>query len=584
MGNAGAALRALAPEPVTGIVFAVSTWLRFMHLHSAACAALIPGILLASSCTLLPRSHPSMTALPQTRAERTGYTETSHYEDVIGFLDSLQKLGAPLYRDSIGHTTEGRTLPLVVLSRPLVRTPAEAHRLNRPIVYVQANIHAGEVEGKEAMLAMIRDLAFHAGPGVLDSIVLMVVPIYNADGNERFASQEKNRTEQNGPELVGTRANAQGLDLNRDYVKAEAPETRASLAAFNAWDPNVFVDLHTTDGSFHGYALTYSPSLDPAALFTGPFTRDSLLPELRRRVRERHGFEIFDYGNFSQDFKEDLADSVKHGWYTYDSRPRFGTNYYGLRNRIAILSEAYSHDPFERRIKATYAFVQEILSLVAEQGATIRALEQRADASVALWAAKPDAAPPIPLRSELTRNPRTEPVSAEVLEHTGDSSRTQPGVPRGFRRTGRFFTADMPVYDRFVPTLERKLPAGYVVPAGDTAVLRLLELHGVKVQHLSRSWTTTVERFTLDSIAVAPRPFQGHHEVTLNGRWNRERTTIPAGAMYVSASQPLALVAFHLLEPESDDGLATWNLFDNELSPGAPFPILRCTEPLSLIL
>jgi len=119
------------------------------------------------------------------------------------------------------------------------------------------------------------------------------------------------------------------------------------------------------------------------------------------------------------------------------------------------------------------------------------------------------------------------------------------------------------------------------VPAADSAALRLLELHGVRTQRLARNWTTTVERFTVDSITVAPRPFQGHHEVTLDGRWNRERTTIPAGALYVSASQPLAIVAFHLLEPESDDGLATWNMFDHELSPGAPFPIVRSAEPLA---
>src|SRR5262249_30933988 len=230
-----------------------------------------------------------------------------------------------------------RDIPYVVASRPLVSTPEEAHRLNRPIVYVQANIHAGEVEGKEALMALLRDLLFVSFPNALDSIVLVAVPIYNADGNERFAPQVRNRSEQNGPELVGTRANARGLDLNRDYMKAEAPETVASLAMFRAWDPDVFVDLHTTDGSYHGYALTYAPSLNPAARFTGPFTRDTMLVTLRRRMLERHGFQIFDYGNFAS------QDSAKQGWFTYDSRPRFGTNYYGLRGRISVLSEAYSH-------------------------------------------------------------------------------------------------------------------------------------------------------------------------------------------------------------------------------------------------
>ena len=202
---------------------------------------------------------------PQTRAERTRYQETSRSEDVVAFLDSLAAMDGRLVRTSIGRTGEGRELAAVIASRPRVSTPAEARALNRPIVYVQGNIHGGEVEGKEALLALLRDLARAPGPGVLDSVVLVAVPIYNADGNERLGAQAANRGEQNGPELVGQRPNAQGLDLNRDYVKAEAPETRASLALFARWAPDAFVDLHTTDGSYHGYALTWSPSLHPSA-------------------------------------------------------------------------------------------------------------------------------------------------------------------------------------------------------------------------------------------------------------------------------------------------------------------------------
>ncbi|OYV72113.1 MAG: hypothetical protein B7Z72_05485, partial [Gemmatimonadetes bacterium 21-71-4] len=197
-------------------------------------------------------------------------------------------------------------------SRPVVRDAAEAKRLNRPIVYIQADIHAGEVEGKEAILAMLRELSDDKQPNVLDSLVLVVVPIYNADGNEKFGPQATNRPEQDGPELVGQRANGQGLDLNRDYIKADAPETRASLAMFDAWDPDVFVDLHTTDGTFHGYALTYAGSLNPAAKYTGPFTMDTLLPAVRRNLLARERIQTFDYGNLD-------TTGGRRGWYTYDS-------------------------------------------------------------------------------------------------------------------------------------------------------------------------------------------------------------------------------------------------------------------------
>jgi hypothetical protein len=509
--------------------------------------------------------------LPRTRAERTNYTETSTYADVIGFIDSLQHAGVPMTRQVLGRTTEGRVLPLLVLSRPLVTTPAQAHALHRPIVYVQANIHAGEVEGKEALLALVRDLTTQRH-GVLDSIVLIAVPIYNADGNEKFAPQSVNRTEQNGPEQVGQRPNAQGFDLNRDYVKAEAPETRASLAAFDRWDPDVFVDLHTTDGSFHGYALTYSPSLNPASLDAGAYTRDSLLPELRRRMQARDNFAVFDYGNFDTQYEErDITDTVKGGWYSYDHRPRYGTNFFGLRQRISILSEAYSHDPFERRVKSTYAFVHELLSLMAERGSRIARIERSADSAFSHGAFDTQ----VPIRSRLTEKPDTLPISFEVMAHTGDSSLTQPGVPRGYRRTGEFRTRAMPVYVRFDATDSRRIPKAWILPAADTAAIALLRLHGVAVEHAPRATADHVSEFVVDSVQSNPREFQKHHETRVFGGWRASTARVSADMWMVRGNQRHAVVAMYLLDPESDDGLATWNVFDRELTKGGTFPVRR---------
>jgi hypothetical protein len=541
-------------------------------------ALLFPALVaLVAACAPSATPGPPNPALfPRTRPELTNYRETSRYSDVRRFLDSLRGLRAPLAFGSIGKTSEGREIPFVVASRPLVTSPSEAKRLARPIVYVQGNIHAGEVEGKDALLALLRDLAFTRRPNALDSIVLIAVPIYNADGNERFAPQSVNRTEQNGPEMVGVRSNAQRLDLNRDYVKAEAPETRASLAMFNTWDPDVFVDLHTTDGSFHGYALTYSPSLSPAAVFGGVYARDSMLPILRERMRARHGFEVFDYGNFVSDDRGSVSDtSVRQGWATYDARPRFGTNYYGIRGRIAILSEAYSHDPFERRIGSTYAFVSEILSLVGEKASAIRSLTARADSQPLAWGRSPDSLQLVAVRSELIATPRTMDVIKEDLEKTGDSSLTQPGVPRGQRRTGRFRSIRMPVYDRFTSTLDRTPPAAYVLAPEDTAVVTLLRLHGIRVDRSDTTWRARGESFVIDSIITAQRPFQGHQEVRLRGRWERGMQTLPPKSFIVSTAQPRGALIVYLLEPESDDGFATWNLFASRLRKGERFPVKK---------
>lgn len=531
--------------------------MKELRLSSSARLFLAASIF-AAACTPAVQVGTGPSVGPKTRAERTSYLETSHYADVIAFLDSLR--GRPeLTFGTIGKTNEGRDLPYVIASRPRVSTPDEARKLGRPIVYIQGNIHAGEVEGKEALLAILRDLTSSTKPNALDSVVLIAVPIYNADGNEKFASQEVNRGSQNGPEMVGVRANAQSLDLNRDYMKAEAPETRASLAMFNKWNPDLFVDMHTTDGSYHGYALTYAPPLNPAAPMA-MWTRDSIMPVLRQRMQTRHGFPAFDYGDFISD------DTLSRGWVTFDSRPRFGTNYYGLRGRTAILSEAFSHDPFERRVKSTYAFVQEILSIVSERRAA--------------FMMHPPTPRQIPIRAEMIAAPDSLGVVAEVMERTGDSVRTQPGVPKGRRRTGKFITVKMPVYDRFKPTLFAPVPTRYVIAQSDTQVVRVLRDHGITVTQTTQAPSGLQLMgdgyvFMIDSTVASQRPFQGHREMRLTGKWRKETRAITPGSFIVDTSQPLGLLAVYLLEPQSDDGLVTWNFFDSQLKPGGLYPVLK---------
>jgi hypothetical protein len=511
--------------------------------------------------------------LPRTRGERTEYRETSHYDDVVEFLRALEASGHHIALGEIGRTSEGRAIPYAIASRPLVTTPEAARRLGRPIVYVQGNIHAGEVEGKEALLMLLRDLTTAAGPNVLDSLVLVAVPIYNADGNERFAPQDRNRRAQNGPEMVGTRANAMGLDLNRDYIKADAPETRASLDMFRRWDPDLFVDLHTTDGSYHGYALTYSPSLNVAAyegaFDGGGYARDSLLPVLRRRMRERDHFEVFDYGNFVRSEEgATLGGTTPQGWETYEHFPRYGTNYYALRGRVSILSEAFSHDPFERRVASTYAFVHEILSLAAERGRQLQTVARRATAAAPTLRQ-------VSVRARLTTHPDTQPVIWEELERTGDSTRAQPGVPLGVRRTGRFHTTPMPVYDRFEPTLRVDVPWAWALAPGDSAGARLLAAHGVAFARLAAPCAAEAERFIADSTIVAPRAFQNRRLVRLEGRWQRDSSSLPAGTILVRTAQPLGVLATYLLAPESDDGFTAWDIDARATANAATLPTRR---------
>lgn len=547
-----------------------SAVLAAIALLGAGCAASGSGAGVGAS---QPRAY-----LPRTAAEASGYTATSTHAEVLAFLDSLRALGAPIAVGSIGRTTEDREIPYAVASRPLMDTPDAARASGRPIVYVQGNIHGGEVEGKDALQALLRDLVFDPEPNALDSIVLIAVPIYNADGNERFGPVGRHRQEQNGPDLVGLRPNGQGLDLNRDYMKAEAPETRASLEMFDLWGPDVFVDLHTTNGSYHGYAVTYAPSLIPTAGAAMELARDELLPELRRRMRERHGVEVFDYGNFSLAYGSDVSpDSLREAWYSYDHRPRFGTNYYGLRGGVSILSEAFSHDPFERRVEATYDFVAEILSLTAERAADLLARTRGQESVVG---------EPLAIRSRLTTTPDTAEVLVEMLEPDPDSVPDERGVHRGIRRTGRFRPQAMPVHDRFEPVLARVAPAAYLIPPDLEEVGELLRQHGIRLERVDTPVRVTAEVFTIDSVVRAQRPFQAHHETRLEGQWSPAERELPPGWLRVRMDQPLARLAVHLLEPESDDGVVTWccpvgdagwqrAFLEGWLATGSEYPILR---------
>ena len=492
-------------------------------------------------------------ALPRTTAERTNYAATSTSAEVGAFLDSLELAGAPIAVSEMGTSALGRPIYFVIAADPAVTSGAEAVASGKLVVYLQANIHAGEVEGKEAVLALLRELAAPRRD-LLQRLVVLVAPNYNPDGNDAFGPQAVNRSEQNGPELVGQRADGLNLDLNRDYFKAETPETRASLArVYTSWDPALMVDLHTTDGTRHGYLLTYAPPLDPNGP-AGPsgFVRDQMLPALRRTLQDKYHEPTFDYGNVDTPL-------APQSWDTYAPLGWYGTNYVGLRGRMAILSEAYSHADFKTRVQVTHDFLIEILNYAALHADDIRRLEREADRQTALEGA--GVAPRLALAVAYKLGARgVEPVQLEVMKAGSDSVRGRPRL----EPTGEIRAFRIPVNDRFLDSLARPLPAGYFLPgaAGETATL--LRLHGIQVQRLLGDWTDTVETLTGTQLKWAPREFQGHHLLEVSGTWTRAPRLVPAGAYFVPTAQPLGRLVFALLEPEGF-GLARWGVFDRLL-------------------
>ncbi len=523
----------------------------------------------------------------RTRAEITNYEETSSYADIQRVINGLVSSSPLVHTESFGKTEEGRDLPLLVISDPKVTTPEAARKLGRPLVFVQANIHAGEVEGKEAVLVLARRLTSGDLKPLTRQLVILIAPNYNADGNEKVNVQ--NRTAQYGPVAgVGTRENGKGLDLNRDYMKLDSLEARALVGLMNKWDPHVLVDLHTTNGSYHANHLTYSPILNPNAdARLIEFTRERMLAPIRAAMLKNHNWRTYYYGNFApedgggrESSRVDPANPGNVTWRTFDHRPRFGNNYAGLRNRIAILSEAYSYLDFKGRVDVTEDFVDEIWKSAAANAKQIMSLTAQADRQFTA----PENATPVELGLDFEIRALPEKVGVFV----GDVKKVMN--PRSGKEMLAMTDMAVPVsmkdYGVFAATRSAAMPKGWLIPANPrlAAAIERLRWHGLKVEEVTTSAQVSVERFTISDDTRAERVFQGRREARLKGIFEQAQLSVTPGALFVPADQPLARLAFYLLEPESDDGLVTWNIIEEGLAAGQTYPIYRVTNTTALRL
>ncbi|OYV71983.1 MAG: hypothetical protein B7Z72_05775, partial [Gemmatimonadetes bacterium 21-71-4] len=223
-----------------------------------------------------------------------------------------------------------------------------------------------------------------------------------------------------------------------------------------------------------------------------------------------------------------------------------------------------------------------LLSLLAANSSEIVDISHEADRKTVYGGTTPSAAPYVALRSQITQHPRKADVILETLGRLPDSTQKLPGLPRGFRRIGNFHTERLDVYDRFTPTLERRMPVAYAFGPDQKPLVQRLAMHGVFVEQLVDSLDVRAEQFTVDSVIRNPREYQGHHEVRLEGLWAPLGITLPPGTYIVREAQPLAILAMYLLEPESDDGFTTWNIMDSWIAPGKPYPVLRIVEPFTV--
>lgn len=496
---------------------------------------------------------------PLTRAEESSYKETSRHADVMRYIASLEGLGDRRLRVTrFGTSPEGRELPLLVLSAKGVKTPDEARAAGLPIVLIINGIHAGEVEGKEASLMLVRDILSGPAAELLEKMTLLVVPLFNPDGNDRI--DPKNRVlnlakleGQIGPEGgVGTRVNASGINLNRDYLRQDALEMRMlSAHVVQVWQPTLTIDCHATNGSVHRFAMTYDIPHTIASGRREPiqYMRERFLPVVRERLRRRTSIESFYYGNFVTD-----EGGQGPGWMTYTHHPRFGSNYRGLTNRMDLLLECYSYLTFHDRVVTTYEFLFETLVMVAENGADM--------VQVVLSSQRPPEK--IAVRYKLD-------AFAEPVEILTREPRTLEGEPAA---------VTIPHFANFVGTVVVDRPWAYAVPE---AVAKRLSGHGLAVTRLDRDAEAAVEVATVagahaeGSRKILETRTAGETEIEAD--YARATRTLPSGTWLVKTDQPLGAIAVYLCEARSDDGVVACEMVPVP-PPGSEFPVLRVLEAI----
>ena len=507
-----------------------------------------------------------------TRAERSDYLETSRHAEVIEFLETVVRMDDRMSLTTFGFTNEARAIPLVTVAQRLAdRSPAAIRESGKLVLYLQGNIHGGEVEGKEALQILLREIASGQHDSWFNDMILLVAPVYNADGNDAVGLN--NRPGQNGPAGgMGQRPNAQGLDLNRDHMKLNSPEARSVARLVGDYAPHVTMDLHTTNGTNHAYFVTYSPPLhpntDPAII---SLLRDRLLPDVTATIRDEHGMNFYYYGNAGGGGGAPGGRANLPRWSTFDSRPRFNNNYLGLRNRIAILSEAFAYASFEDRIAATLYFVQETVDWAEAHAGEIRAAVEIAET-------RPLVGTQLSVRNRIAL---THPEPVDILMGAVETRYNAAGRPYN-NRLDVLTPTPMWEYGSFESTEDETVPAAYIIPPVQQLqpVLDRLESHGVPMRTLDASRTMVVESFRIDSTSVAAQPFQGVNERTLWGAWVEGEQEIPARTIIISMDGPHARLTFYLLEPRADDGFTDWAILDRWIDGDGAFPILRSHTPI----
>ncbi|RZK83148.1 MAG: hypothetical protein EOO92_00185 [Pedobacter sp.] len=486
------------------------------------------------------------TSAQLTPYEKSGKTETATYEQVIKHYEDLDKQYAQAKLFSYGNTDFGKPLHLMVLSKDRVFDPIKLKAADKRILLINNGIHPGEPEGIDASMMLARDWL---KKGLPDGVVICIIPVYNIDGS--FNRTGTSRANQNGPTAYGFRGNSKNYDLNRDFIKSDSENSKAFQLIFNTWQPEIFVDTHTSNGADYQYTMTLIPThKDKLNSRLASYLNDCMIPSLYKEM-EKVGYEMIPYVN-------SIEETPDAGIIGFLESPRYSTGYAALHNTIGFMPETHMLKAYEKRVDATYKLLQIYLDIVMRDAKTIGANKLKADEEVANqqefgleWKLNNKKFNEIEFKGYTAKKKLSEVSDLERLYY----DRNEP------------YTKQIKYWNTFEPSITVKKPVAYIIPQAWIKVVELLKLNGVKIQRLIENERLEVQSYYIQDYKTGAKPYEGHYlHTAVKLEPVTQQLQYYAGDYVVYANQPVNRYIVETLEPQATDSFFNWNFFDSILS------------------
>ncbi len=484
----------------------------------------------------------------RTDYEKSNYQATPRYDATIAFCQRMAQASPWIHYTSFGTSPQGRELPLVIIDREGHFDPTSVHESGQLVLLIQAGIHAGEIDGKDAGLMLIRDIAITKKlVELLDHVTILFIPIYNVDGHERFGPY--NRINQNGPQEMGWRVTAQNLNLNRDYLKADAVETQAWLQLFSAWLPDFFIDCHVTDGADYRYVVTYGLEVygNMAPELTA-WTRDVYLKNLNERMTKA-GFPLVPYVAFRNEH------DPGSGLVSWVASPRLSEGYTAVQNRPGLLIETHMLKDYRTRVNGTYETLKQTLILLNREQQRLQQIVKVADDFTASADFRRQ---PLAVSFKATRDS----VMFNFLGVEFNKVKSDLSGGTWFQFGIKPVIYQVPFFNRQEPLATVTLPEAYIIPPEWSEVIRRLQLHGIECHRLTQSANLHVKSFRFNKLHWQEQPYEGRHPLQFELEEIEETWLFPSGSVVVDMNQRAARVVAHILEPKAPDSFVGWGFFD----------------------